>query len=170
MRTVMTEDGLAIDLEGEADTDRLAAVLASLATPGTVIGLVGPLGAGKTRFARGFAEALGVDGREVTSPTYVLIHEYEGTYPIYHFDAYRLGGPGPFEALGAAEYWDAGGACLVEWADLVADLLPVDAWWLRFEHAGDNDRRATFRGAIASKVAERLAEFAGRFDRGGEQV
>jgi tRNA threonylcarbamoyladenosine biosynthesis protein TsaE len=132
---------LRIDLDSEAETDRLGAVIASTIEPGTVIGLSGPLGAGKTRLVRAIATSLGVDPRAISSPTFVLVHEYEGRIPVFHFDAYRLGGPEPFEALGVAEYWDAGGVCLVEWADLVRDVLPRSAWSIRIEPTGPESRR-----------------------------
>src|SRR5215204_5605796 len=97
---------LTVDVLSEVETDRLGRALADLVAPGIVIGLVGPLGAGKTRLTRAIAEALGVDPEAISSPTFVLIHEYEGHIPVYHFDAYRLGGPDDFEALGASDYWD----------------------------------------------------------------
>jgi tRNA threonylcarbamoyladenosine biosynthesis protein TsaE len=100
---------------------RLGAVL----FPGAVVALVGPLGAGKTHFVRAVAEGLGVaEPRVVTSPTFVLIQEYTGRLPAYHFDAYRLRGPEDFFDLGAHEYFEAGGVCLVEWADRVEAALP----------------------------------------------
>jgi tRNA threonylcarbamoyladenosine biosynthesis protein TsaE len=134
------EGGLIVQVGNEAETERLGGALASLVSPGTVIGLVGPLGAGKTRLVRAIAEALEVDSRAIASPTFVLIHEYEGRIPIYHFDTYRLRSPAEFEALGAADYYGAGGVCLVEWADRVADLLPSDAWWVRIEPDGPTRR------------------------------
>ena len=111
---------------GEAETEALAGKLAAALEPGTVVALVGNLGAGKTRLVRALCEALGVDQREVASPTYVLVHEYEGRLPIYHFDTYRLLQPSDFLALGADEYLNSDGVCLIEWADRVADLLPED--------------------------------------------
>jgi len=141
MRVETTPTGLSVRLDDEADTDRLGRALARVAGPGTVIGLTGPLGAGKTRLARAVAEAFGVDPGAVSSPTFVLVHEYDGRLPVYHFDAYRLGGPAPFEALGAADYWDAGGICLVEWAELVAPVLPPDAWRVSIGPLGPTERR-----------------------------
>ena len=139
MRVTRTADALVFEIADEADTDRLGRALARVAAADTVIGLVGPLGAGKTRFARGFAEALGVDPAEVTSPTYTLIHEYEGRLPVFHFDAYRLGGEAVFEALGVCDYWEAGGVCLVEWADRVAGALPATAWRLELTPGEEED-------------------------------
>src|SRR3954469_15745038 len=89
--------GLGIVVESEAETDRLGRALAGLGARGAVIGLVGPLGAGKTRLTRAIAEALGVDPGAIASPTFVLIHEYEGRIPVYHFDAYRLADADEFD-------------------------------------------------------------------------
>jgi tRNA threonylcarbamoyladenosine biosynthesis protein TsaE len=144
-----------VDAADEADTDRLGRALATVAGPGTVIGLVGPLGAGKTRLARAVAEALGAEPAAIASPTFVLIHEYEARLPIYHFDTYRLGSPEQFDALGAADYWDAGGVCLVEWADRVADRLPSGSWWVRVEPTGPGSRR--FVVAVPDVAAVPLA-------------
>ena len=139
------------DLPDEAATERLGRRIAGVLVPDAVVGLVGPLGAGKTRLVKAIAAGLGIDPDLVSSPTFVLIHEYEGgRLPVYHFDAYRLGSPEPFEALGASDYWRAGGVCLVEWADLVAELLPDDAWWLRIETTGPTARRVVFSGPAAA--------------------
>ncbi|MEO6809619.1 MAG: tRNA (adenosine(37)-N6)-threonylcarbamoyltransferase complex ATPase subunit type 1 TsaE [Isosphaeraceae bacterium] len=141
MRVERTPLGLLIEVHSEAETDRVGRALAEVVTPGTVIGLSGPLGAGKTRLVRALAEALEVDPALISSPTYVLIHEYQGVIPIYHFDTYRLGDADEFDALGASDYWGAGGLCLIEWADRVADRLPIDAWSLRIEPLGPTHRR-----------------------------
>jgi tRNA threonylcarbamoyladenosine biosynthesis protein TsaE len=158
MRVERTATGLAIEVEDEAQTERVGRALAGVVAPGTVVGLIGPLGAGKTRLVRAVAEALGVDPGAIASPTFVLIHEYEGVLPVYHFDTYRLEGPDDFDALGAADYWDAGGVCLVEWADRVADRLPRDAWELRIEPRDATRRRIVLRFSGASGVADRLAK------------
>jgi tRNA threonylcarbamoyladenosine biosynthesis protein TsaE len=141
MHAERTSKGLLVELGSEAETDRLGRALAEVVGPGVVIGLVGPLGAGKTRLARALAEALGVDPGAIASPTFVLIHEYEGRLPVYHFDTYRLRLPEDFEALGVADYWQGGGVCLVEWADRVLDVLPEDRWLIRIEPTGPESRR-----------------------------
>ena len=157
MRVERTPGGLAIAVESEAETERLGRALARVAGPGTVVGLVGPLGAGKTRLVRAVAEALGVDPAAIASPTFVLIHEYRGSVPVYHFDTYRLGSPDDFDALGAADYWDAGGVCLVEWADRVADRLPDWSWTLRITPTGPSARRVELSLPGDAATAERLA-------------
>jgi tRNA threonylcarbamoyladenosine biosynthesis protein TsaE len=152
-------DSLSVPLASEADTEALGRALASLATPGLVVGLIGDLGAGKTRLVRAMAEALGVVPGAIASPTFVLINEYAGRLPIYHFDAYRLAGPDDFDALGAPEYFAAGGVCLVEWADLVLDRLPRDAWLVRLAVTGPTSRAATIEAPPAD-----LARLAQAFD------
>src|SRR5271168_1876378 len=107
------ENLLSIRISSEAGTERLGQALAEVVAPGVVIGLVGTLGAGKTRLVRAIAEAMGVDPGSIASPTFVLIHEYAGRLPIYHFDTYRLNDSEAFDALGAADYWtDGDGVCL----------------------------------------------------------
>jgi len=140
MHVTKTTDSLAIELASEDDTERLGRAIALLVEPGVVIGLVGPLGAGKTRLVRAIAEAQGVDPTAISSPTFVLIHEYEGRLPIYHFDAYRLETPQAFEDLGVSEYFGLGGLCLVEWADRVRGLLPPDCWMIALEPTGPTNR------------------------------
>jgi hypothetical protein len=80
-----TASTLIVDLASEDETVRLGRAVAELVVPGVVIGLVGPLGAGKTYLARAIAESLGVDPGAIASPTFVLIHEYQGRLPVYHF-------------------------------------------------------------------------------------
>lgn len=128
----------------EAETDALGARLAARMTPNVVVGLVGPLGAGKTRLARAIAESLGADPGAISSPTFVLIHEYAARLPVFHFDVYRLKSASEFESLGVHDYFTAGGVCLIEWADRVASLLPEDAWIISIQSDPRNPTRRTF--------------------------
>src|SRR5207253_7071847 len=97
---------------------------------------------GKTQLVRAIAEGLGIaDARVVSSPTFVLIQEYEARLPIYHFDAYRLRGEGDFDELGAHEYFQGGGVCLVEWADRVPLSLPAERLEIRLTVTGETSRR-----------------------------
>jgi tRNA threonylcarbamoyladenosine biosynthesis protein TsaE len=127
--------------QSESETDALASRLAAVLVPGTVVALVGNLGAGKTRFVRGVAVALGVDRREVASPTFVLVHEYEGRLPIYHFDIYRLKSPTDFLEIGADEYLNSDGVCFVEWADRVESFLPSDHLRIDITATGETTRK-----------------------------
>src|SRR5262245_15868376 len=100
--SIAMADQLHIEIADMAGTENLGYALAQCLFPGAVIALVGPLGAGKTSLVRAIAVGLGVvDPRQVNSPTFVLIQEYEGRLPIYHFDAYRLKSEGEFADLGA---------------------------------------------------------------------
>jgi tRNA threonylcarbamoyladenosine biosynthesis protein TsaE len=112
-----------------------------------VLGLVGPLGAGKTRLVKAIAVGMGVDPDEVTSPTFVLIQEYPGRIPLYHFDTYRLKDVDEFLELGAEELFAGEGVCLVEWADLFADALPQDTLWIEIRVLSPTEREWVFEGA-----------------------
>ncbi|HUG90217.1 MAG TPA: tRNA (adenosine(37)-N6)-threonylcarbamoyltransferase complex ATPase subunit type 1 TsaE [Planctomycetaceae bacterium] len=144
----------------EADTERLGAALAGVLEPGTVVALAGPLGAGKTRFVQAVGAALGVEREAVTSPTFVLVQEYAGRLPLYHFDAYRLRDVDEFLALGADELLWSDGVCLIEWADRVAEALPSDVLWIEIEAAGPQARvfRVTGTGPRSGALAVRLRE------------
>jgi tRNA threonylcarbamoyladenosine biosynthesis protein TsaE len=131
---------LSFDAPDEAATIDLGRSLAAHLPLGAVIGLRGPLGAGKTRLVQAVAEAAGVDPRVVLSPTFVLIHEYRGRVPIYHFDAYRLRDHDEFLQLGPEEYFDGGGWTFVEWADRVEACLPRERLDIRIEPTGITSR------------------------------
>ena len=105
---------------------------------GSVLALQGGLGAGKTHFTKGIAEGLaeGLNcSLEVTSPTFTLVHEYQGgRLPLYHFDFYRMGSEEEVLRIGWDEYLDEDGVVVVEWPDKFPDLIPAQVTWLSFEH------------------------------------
>ena len=127
--------------ENESATDALGVLLADVLERGLVVGLIGPLGAGKTRLVKATATALGADPSTVSSPTFVLIQEYDGRLPVYHFDTYRLRDVAAFADLGADEYFNGDGVCFVEWADRVSSLLPRDRLNIAVSVLGPMSRR-----------------------------
>ena len=109
---------------------------------GELVGLVGELGAGKTRLVKGIAAGLGVtEKREVRSPTFVLIREHPGRLRLFHVDAYRLTGAEELQGLGFGELLEQGGLTVVEWADHVGEALPVDRLNVDLAITGANSRR-----------------------------
>ena len=115
-----------IDSFGEADTYALAESLAQNAEKGAVFALIGDLGVGKTAFAKGFAKGLGID-EPIVSPTFTFVQIYsEGRLPLYHFDVYRIGDVSEMDEIGYEDCFYGEGVSLVEWADLVEEILPED--------------------------------------------
>jgi len=129
------------------DTARIAADFGRAAKPGDIICLSGPLGAGKTVFAQGFAQGLGYTGR-VTSPTFTIMQVYEGgRLPLYHFDLYRLeGGTGDLEGIGYEDYFFSSGVCLIEWPEMAADAMPQGSLWI--EIRAEFSQGAEFREIV----------------------
>ncbi len=125
---------------GPEETIRAAHTLAGRLSPGAVIGLRGGLGAGKTVFAKGLAEALGV-AETVTSQSYTLIAEYEGRLPFFHADLYRLQRAAEIDNVGIEEYFDRGGITVVEWCDRAPAVLPPDAVMVTITIEPDDLRR-----------------------------
>ena len=104
--------------------------LAAELRAGDVVALCGQLGAGKTHVTKGILAGLG-SAEDVTSPTFTLVHEYQhARLPVFHFDFYRMERESEVTAIGWDEYLDAGGVCIVEWADRFPSLLPAGTrWW-----------------------------------------
>lgn len=128
--------------DSAAETRRLGVALGSQARPGTMIALVGPLGAGKTQLAKGVAEGLGVTS-VVNSPTFILMNEHVGRLRLFHVDAYRLDDPEEALAAGLLDERGAEGVTVVEWADRLDGWLPLDRLdvELAMDPDGPPDRR-----------------------------
>ena len=138
---------LILDLPDLAATMTFGRRLGQKLHPGAVVALVGILGAGKTHLTRAIAEGLGIsDSRVVSSPTFVLVQEYTARLPIYHFDAYRLNTEAEFADLGAHEYFEGDGVCLIEWADRVPACLPAEHLRITLTITGKTSRRAVVEG------------------------
>lgn len=108
----------------EQETRTLGEKLGRIAAPGQIYTLVGDLGVGKTVFTQGFAKGLGIT-EPVNSPTFTIVQIYgEGRLPFYHFDVYRIGDVEEMEEIGYEDCFYGEGVCLIEWADLIEEILP----------------------------------------------
>lgn len=122
-----------IETFSEQETLELGKKLAQEAKPGQVFSLVGDLGVGKTVFTKGMAEGLGIT-EPVSSPTFTIVQVYEeGRMPFYHFDVYRIGDPEEMDEIGYEDYFFGQGICLVEWANLIEELMPEDTIHITIE-------------------------------------
>ena len=147
-----------------AETRDVAAALAAVARPGDLLLLSGDLGAGKTTFVQGFAGALGVT-EPVTSPTFTLLHAYEGRMRILHADVYRMGVLQEVLDLGLHESLDEGDVALVEWGDAASAALPLDRLEIGLTFgAGDDDRIVELR-AVGPSWADRIDALGAALER-----
>jgi len=120
------------------DTQFFSKRLASFLQPGDVITLEGDLGAGKTAFTKGLAVGLGIQ-KNVNSPTFTIIKEYQGEMPLYHMDVYRL--EDSYEDLGFEEYFNGNGVTVIEWAHLIEEQLPKERLNIFIYHQANNSRK-----------------------------
>ncbi|OZU87376.1 tRNA (adenosine(37)-N6)-threonylcarbamoyltransferase complex ATPase subunit type 1 TsaE [Virgibacillus indicus] len=130
-----------IETHTELETLKFAQKLAVLLKPGDVVTLEGDLGAGKTTFTKGIANGLGVK-RNVTSPTFTIIKEYEGELPLYHMDVYRL--EHSDEDIGFEEYFKGDGICVVEWAHFIEEFLPEERLTIKINYIDEHKREIEF--------------------------
>ena len=114
------------------ETFRLGEKLGEAAVAGEIICLDGDLGVGKTVFTQGFAKGLGVEDY-VNSPTFTIVKEYEGRLPLYHFDVYRIGDVSEMDEIGYEDYFYGGGVTIIEWPELILDIIPKEAKWIHIE-------------------------------------
>lgn len=128
----------------EQDTYDLGKKLGENCKPGDIILLNGDLGVGKTIFTKGFGKGLGIE-EPISSPTFTIMQIYEqGRLPLYHFDVYRIGDVDEMYEIGYEEYFYGDGVCIVEWADLIEDIIPDDAIRIRIEY-GDKEGERIYR-------------------------
>ena len=142
---------MVIETNRPEDTFALGRKVGEQARAGQVYTLVGELGVGKTVFTQGVAHGLGIT-EPISSPTFTIIQEYEeGRLPFYHFDVYRIGDIEEMEEIGYEDYFYGEGICLVEWANLIEELIPEDAVHVTIEkdlEKGFDYRRITITGGI----------------------
>ena len=136
-----------IKIKNEEDTRNFGIELGQNARPGQVIALIGDLGTGKTTLTGYIAQGLGIT-ENISSPTFTVVKEYEsGRIPLYHFDVYRIGDADELFNIGAYEYFDGDGLCVIEWADLILDELPEDTDYIMIDYGsseGERIYRCTF--------------------------
>lgn len=134
-----------IYVKSEEETRALGRELAEGLKAGDIVALTGDLGTGKTALTRYIAEALGVK-EPVTSPTFTIVREHkDGRLPLYHFDVYRVYDPDELYEIGFEEYLFGGGVCIIEWADLIEDLLPAGTLIINIKRGeGETEREYSF--------------------------
>lgn len=130
-----------IIIKNETETTDFGVNLGREVRPGSVIALMGDLGTGKTTLTKAIAKGLGISDM-ITSPTFNIVKEYrDGRLPLYHFDVYRIGDVEEMYELGYEEYFYGNGVCVVEWADLIEELLPEDAVRIQIEYGEKEGER-----------------------------
>lgn len=138
-----------IETENPEETFALGQKIGRAATPGQVYTLTGDLGVGKTVFTQGVASGLGIT-EPVNSPTFTIVQVYEeGRLPFYHFDVYRIGDIEEMEEIGYDDYFFGEGICLIEWAELIEEILPENRISITIEKdlfRGFDYRRITIEG------------------------
>ena len=136
-------------IKNEAETRAFALALADKLQAGDVLALIGELGTGKTALTRYIGEGLGIHQR-ISSPTFTIVKEYtDGRLPLYHFDVYRIGDIEEMEEIGYDDYFFGQGICLIEWANLIEEILPDDLIRITIEkdlEKGFDYRRITVEG------------------------
>lgn len=130
----------------EQQTEEIAQGLADTLNGDEVIAMFGGLGAGKTAFTRGLARGLGIDDG-VSSPTFALVHEYNGRFILYHFDMYRISG---FDDLYSTGFFDylGNGVMIIEWSENIEAFLPSERITVRIRKLSDSQREITIEGAV----------------------
>jgi tRNA threonylcarbamoyladenosine biosynthesis protein TsaE len=153
---------LKIISKSEEQTYKLGEYLGRALQQGDIICLTGDLGAGKTAFTKGIG--IGLDIKEfITSPTYTIINEYDGRIPLFHFDVYRLEGVEEMYELGYEEYFFGDGAVVIEWADIVKDIIPSERLWITILRGKEDDNREIMfdaSGERYQKVIKELEQYA----------
>ncbi|HHW95063.1 MAG TPA: tRNA (adenosine(37)-N6)-threonylcarbamoyltransferase complex ATPase subunit type 1 TsaE [Mogibacterium sp.] len=130
-----------IKINSEEETRALGLLIANDIEAGDVIALLGDLGTGKTALTGYIAEGLGVK-ENVSSPTFTIVKEYKsGRLPLYHYDVYRLSNGDELLDTGAEDYLSGEGVCIIEWADIVADVLPEESVIIKIEYGEKEDER-----------------------------
>ena len=132
--------------KNSSQTIRLGKKIAKLFKKGDIVALIGNLGAGKTTLVKGIAQGLGVKKEKVNSPSFVLLKEYKGKLPLYHFDFYRIKKTKESYDIGLDEFIFGDGVSVIEWADRIKSFLPKDYLGIEFEFKDTNTRKIKLFG------------------------
>ena len=143
--TAHFDDSLTKTLRSAKTTEALGWAIGQKLRGGEVIALTGELGTGKTVLVRGIALGLGISAEQVTSPTFTLIHEYQGRIRLIHADLYRINNQTELEHIGFHEYYSPSTIVVAEWADRMGEELPLDHLSIHLTHTGKTSRLATIR-------------------------
>lgn len=138
-------------------TNKIGEYLGKTLQQGDIICLTGDLGAGKTAFTKGIGAGLDIQ-EFITSPTYTIINEYNGRIPLFHFDVYRLEGVEEMYELGYEEYFFGDGAVVVEWADIVQDIIPQERLWVTILRGKEEDSREIIFDASGERYQNMIKE------------
>ncbi|MGN0403237.1 MAG: tRNA (adenosine(37)-N6)-threonylcarbamoyltransferase complex ATPase subunit type 1 TsaE [Acetatifactor sp.] len=147
----LNRDGeVCVDSECAEETFALGRFLGETACAGQVFTLIGDLGVGKTVFTQGLAAGLGIE-EPVNSPTFTIVQIYEeGRIPFYHFDVYRIGSPEEMDEIGYEDYFYGEGVTLIEWANLIEEILPEH--YLRITIEKDFEKGFDYRRIMLRKI------------------
>lgn len=147
--------------DSEEETGRLGRAIGESLEPGTVIGLIGTLGSGKTRLTQSIGRSLGVQDGQIVSPTFTIAVPYMGRLPLLHLDAYRIERSEEIDELGLDELADDGVVLIIEWADRVLNFLPPLDLEIQISPTGENSRQFRFRSR--SKAGEGVLKSVARW-------
>ncbi|MBF4694487.1 tRNA (adenosine(37)-N6)-threonylcarbamoyltransferase complex ATPase subunit type 1 TsaE [Fusibacter ferrireducens] len=157
---------LELNIDHIEETEKIAKAFSETLGRGDILCLQGDLGAGKTTFTQFLCRSLGVE-EYVTSPTFNIMNAYEGMVPIYHFDVYRISEPDEMYEIGFEEYLYGRGICIVEWANLVDELIPDRAIWMTIllNLEGTRDIKVEGSEPFIFKLKEHLDKIENRLER-----
>jgi tRNA threonylcarbamoyladenosine biosynthesis protein TsaE len=147
----MTNEGANYSTISAKETIELGEKIGKKLAPNDIIALSGQLGAGKTTLIQGIAKGLKIE-ENITSPTFIIINEHQGTLPLFHFDLYRINALDEIENLGVEEYFNKGGICVIEWAEKLATLMPKCAHIIKITLTGENEREICVSLDLAARI------------------
>ena len=139
-------DVLRFEANSAEETEELGLRIGKLLVGGEVIAMIGDLGAGKTTMTKSLAKGLLID-EHITSPTFTIVNEYEGRLKLFHFDVYRIGDIEEMYDLGFEEYIYSGGVCIIEWSNLIEEILPKDRINIEILYLDDDKREIIISGS-----------------------